>query len=122
MRSVYKAGFHGAYTLPALLVLALLLLSGCSEEERAGPTAVIWIPKQVNARPDTAPFTHQMITDELTIPWQLDFVPDGRILITERNGLVRVVRSEEHTSELQSRGHLVCRLLLEKKNVRFYSL
>src|SRR5437870_8901849 len=27
------------------------------------------------------------------------------------------VRSEEHTSELQSRGHLVCRLLLEKKNI-----
>src|SRR5690625_5663962 len=27
-------------------------------------------------------------------------------------------RSEEHTSELQSRGHLVCRLLLEKKNGR----
>src|SRR2546422_2891107 len=28
------------------------------------------------------------------------------------------VRSEEHTSELQSRLHLVCRLLLEKKNQR----
>src|SRR5690625_5794841 len=27
-----------------------------------------------------------------------------------------LVRSEEHTSELQSRGHLVCRLLLEEKN------
>src|SRR5690625_7998821 len=27
----------------------------------------------------------------------------------------QVLRSEEHTSELQSRGHLVCRLLLEKK-------
>src|SRR5690625_5753561 len=27
-------------------------------------------------------------------------------------------RSEEHTSELQSRGHLVCRLLLEKNNPR----
>src|SRR5690625_5549712 len=26
-------------------------------------------------------------------------------------------RSEEHTSELQSRGHLVCRLMLEKKNL-----
>src|SRR5437870_11600929 len=26
-----------------------------------------------------------------------------------------MTRSEEHTSELQSRGHLVCRLLLEKK-------
>src|SRR5690625_6391233 len=30
------------------------------------------------------------------------------------------VRSEEHTSELQSRGHLVCRLLLEKKDVVNY--
>src|SRR2546422_2426065 len=29
---------------------------------------------------------------------------------------VREKRSEEHTSELQSRLHLVCRLLLEKKN------
>src|SRR5690625_2799451 len=31
-----------------------------------------------------------------------------------------VGRSEEHTSELQSRGHLVCRLLLEKKNKSYY--
>src|SRR5690625_2153859 len=32
-------------------------------------------------------------------------------------------RSEEHTSELQSRGHLVCRLLLEKKkNINTTSL
>src|SRR5687768_18242148 len=30
--------------------------------------------------------------------------------------LKRPIRSEEHTSELQSRLHLVCRLLLEKKN------
>src|SRR5690625_6548944 len=29
-------------------------------------------------------------------------------------GVSTIVRSEEHTSELQSRGHLVCRLLLEK--------
>src|SRR5690625_6355728 len=36
----------------------------------------------------------------------LDLVPEGQY------------RSEEHTSELQSRGHLVCRLLLEKKNTR----
>src|SRR2546428_7224538 len=30
-------------------------------------------------------------------------------------------RSEEHTSELQSRSDLVCRLLLEKKKIRAYS-
>src|SRR5437870_9705645 len=37
-----------------------------------------------------------------------------RTLITTKCEL----RSEEHTSELQSRGHLVCRLLLEKKKIR----
>src|SRR5437870_9079164 len=44
----------------------------------------------------------------------------GNVLLTDDNriGLIDLgmVRSEEHTSELQSRGHLVCRLLLEKKN------
>src|SRR5690625_4857181 len=35
--------------------------------------------------------------------------------VVERN-VDPSMRSEEHTSELQSRGHLVCRLLLEKKN------
>src|SRR2546430_3419543 len=32
----------------------------------------------------------------------------------------RRLRSEEHTSELQSQSNLVCRLLLEKKNNKFY--
>src|SRR2546422_3186128 len=40
--------------------------------------------------------------------------PSLRSLAGQLNGLQR--RSEEHTSELQSRLHLVCRLLLEKKN------
>src|SRR5437870_8222558 len=34
----------------------------------------------------------------------------------------RYQRSEEHTSELQSRGHLVCRLLLEKKKIVAHSI
>src|SRR2546422_6982520 len=38
---------------------------------------------------------------------------DGRIRAAVR--WLPVLRSEEHTSELQSRLHLVCRLLLEKK-------
>src|SRR5690625_7023546 len=37
--------------------------------------------------------------------------PDGAVYM----GAYLSSRSEEHTSELQSRGHLVCRLLLEKK-------
>src|SRR2546422_5973116 len=43
-------------------------------------------------------------------------------LLAQRQGLeccrVGDARSEEHTSELQSRLHLVCRLLLEKKKKR----
>src|SRR3712207_8780491 len=39
----------------------------------------------------------------------------GSILFT---GVAMVIRSEEHTSELQSRQYLVCRLLLEKKKYK----
>src|SRR5690349_23435700 len=42
----------------------------------------------------------------------------GLVLGADRLGLRRVgLRSEEHTSELQSRRDLVCRLLLEKKKI-----
>src|SRR3712207_7861228 len=46
--------------------------------------------------------------------------PAARVLLVDdhdfmRTGLRFVLRSEEHTSELQSRQYLVCRLLLEKK-------
>src|SRR5438552_8295406 len=37
------------------------------------------------------------------------------------SGASDVARSEEHTSELQSPDHLVCRLLLEKKKTKNYS-
>src|SRR5439155_11680197 len=39
--------------------------------------------------------------------------PHVRLLVQQ------CLRSEEHTSELQSRGHLVCRLLLEKKKKKY---
>src|SRR3712207_8160122 len=42
-------------------------------------------------------------------PWQVVFSVDPPVPLREG------VRSEEHTSELQSRQYLVCRLLLEKK-------
>src|SRR5690625_6408146 len=38
-----------------------------------------------------------------------------QIVREEQDAIGGQERSEEHTSELQSRGHLVCRLLLEKK-------
>src|SRR5437870_7442841 len=41
--------------------------------------------------------------------------PGGAAVPGDVPGGLPYPRSEEHTSELQSRGHLVCRLLLEKK-------
>src|SRR3712207_6895368 len=52
---------------------------------------------------------------------------DDKVLV-ERRGAVQVVtinrpsRSEEHTSELQSRQYLVCRLLLEKKKINYETI
>src|SRR5207244_4867325 len=43
----------------------------------------------------------------------------GRRMMTGGRNYLPLKRSEEHTSELQSPDHLVCRLLLEKKK-RFY--
>src|SRR5437870_13302998 len=45
-----------------------------------------------------------------------DRLEDCTLYVTLEPCAVGSPRSEEHTSELQSRGHLVCRLLLEKKN------
>src|SRR5207253_9644243 len=40
------------------------------------------------------------------------------VFLKKEKDIGTLARSEEHTSELQSRGHLVCRLLLEKKNTK----
>src|SRR3712207_8462623 len=44
----------------------------------------------------------------------------GALLAVPLMAVTHRVRSEEHTSELQSRQYLVCRLLLEKKKYRYF--
>src|SRR2546422_3438068 len=51
-----------------------------------------------------------LILLDLTLPDR-----DGFEILAELRERYPAIRSEEHTSELQSRLHLVCRLLLEKK-------
>src|SRR2546429_3792733 len=64
---------------------------------------------------DIFPFTDLEETDSET------GVTDGLLVRAMKDAVVpRIFRSEEHTSELQSRLHLVCRLLLEKKNKLLY--
>src|SRR5260221_9967015 len=60
------------------------------------------------------PYTTLFRSIEL-IPWGSNYT--FAALLRAEDG-ERVVRSEEHTSELQSHSDLVCRLLLEKKKTR----
>src|SRR3712207_8659219 len=71
----------------------------------------------VNRTPDFAVrFRNVRVT-----PRSATSVPNsvGELLaVRDDRAPIRVLRSEEHTSELQSRQYLVCRLLLEKKNYK----
>src|SRR5437773_1332057 len=58
---------------------------------------------------------HPTILVDYRIPWWGSFPVWVALLLVGRELLMR---SEEHTSELQSHHDLVCRLLLEKKNLR----
>src|SRR5690348_17454600 len=56
----------------------------------------------------------------VNLPNRQSFSPDSGYYLQDETGLsfvkgAPIFRSEEHTSELQSPVHLVCRLLLEKK-------
>src|SRR5437899_7842582 len=70
--------------------------------------------------------THVIVVDGPTGKVAGD-IPDtprthGIALAPKSMPCVRGVRSEEHTSELQSLRHLVCRLLLEKKKQQKYNI
>src|SRR5437870_6574403 len=72
----------------------------------------IFGPEDV-ARPKPAPDMLRAALAWLRVP-AAEALYIGDMVVDIETALA--ARSEEHTSELQSRGHLVCRLLLEKKN------
>src|SRR5690554_7289011 len=61
-------------------------------------------------------------TSDVTYDLNLDLKANSQVkflIVTEiQSNNATFKRSEEHTSELQSRPHLVCRLLLEKKKIK----
>src|SRR2546421_7361313 len=55
------------------------------------------------------------VVPDATSEWNPEMAPHAMVMNANGNSLPANTRSEEHTSELQSRSDLVCRLLLEKK-------
>src|SRR2546422_5338831 len=68
---------------------------------------------------DRSPLATAVVTAAMFRTWLVRF---DAMKLTEsvRSFHVPATRSEEHTSELQSRLHLVCRLLLEKKKYQLF--
>src|SRR2546422_7507960 len=60
-------------------------------------------------------FFAERVAQELGMGGYVKNLWDGRVEVYAIGDEALLERSEEHTSELQSRLHLVCRLLLEKK-------
>src|SRR3712207_8903469 len=79
--------------------MEVIQLAGYTEEEKLEIAKRYLVPRQTERNGLTA--------------GKIAFNDDALRLVID--GYTREARSEEHTSELQSRQYLVCRLLLEKK-------
>src|SRR3712207_443734 len=101
----------------------------CSMPLRAAESAVTWAANGVDLREPLKPAppadSHAITFPSLSVRETIVLLklvlmwawPNGMFLRGLRRPRPRAPRSEEHTSELQSRQYLVCRLLLEKKTI-----
>src|SRR3712207_1993472 len=86
-----------------------------------GPSAVSRNTKKAGARIAGLKATESVCPYCAVGCGQVVYTRDGELVDIEGNPRSPINRSEEHTSELQSRQYLVCRLLLEKKKTPYRS-
>src|SRR2546430_17131006 len=102
--------------------------SGCFSSPISGYTFIFFFFFLMIRRPPRSTLFPYTTLFRSTIDPQLDGSRGGtirrrRFLQISALGLTTAaMRSEEHTSELQSQSNLVCRLLLEKKKNRYHSI
>src|SRR5690625_4969137 len=115
MVRMFVAGHAGVSALAAEHNVQVRVLDLGVDDDLSG------LPAAVTARKVRRGSGAIHLTDALTTAETQDALDVGRVVAREEidAGAQMLIsgdmRSEEHTSELQSRGHLVCRLLLEKK-------
>src|SRR5258705_13729155 len=83
-------------------VVAVVLLAGidnletkaCSSQDSAPSSS------QIFSTDDGVRFRVEVVAKGLEIPWSLVFMPDGRLLVPERHGRVRVIDTARGTAEI----------------------
>src|SRR5690625_6550832 len=96
--------------------IAQIRTGSCTDQPSQYPHSKRRVPTikmQASARPHPTP--HTIPRGRSANPWATSVAKNSTSACRDRVAVANILRSEEHTSELQSRGHLVCRLLLEKK-------
>src|SRR5690625_1734642 len=128
MKSLFKENFIKPYKYLGALIVLILFISGCTFLPKEEPVLAPPLTEPAELDYNTAEVTRGDIAVAVQgvgsmIPknnTDLHYTSDGgrlkEILVAEgdkieKGQILAEVRSEEHTSELQSRGHLVCRLL-----------
>src|SRR5688572_31285320 len=78
--------------IPPCCLLFILCLTACSPEKKEEKNAAAIHSEKQDFSIDT-------ITSELKNPWGIAFLPDGRTLVTERGGEIRIVKDGKLLNE-----------------------
>ena len=73
--------------LSSLLALLLIVGTGCAQETRTDDVPTI----------SNTDYSYEVVVPELTNPWGLAHMPDGSMLITEKNGTIVHLKTEKKT-------------------------
>ncbi|MEE8158306.1 MAG: PQQ-dependent sugar dehydrogenase [Dehalococcoidia bacterium] len=78
----------------SVLLTLLIVLQGCADTATPSPPPAT---PTVGPTPTPTPNTTievlaEVVVKELKVPWALAFAPDGRLFVTEREGIIRVIR------------------------------
>ena len=83
---------HRWISISSLIVFIFIFTQCLSEEETVTSPPVYRLFERNNLE-------YTVLSDQLDIPWQMAFLPDGGILITERNGIVKIFKNGVLNSE-----------------------
>lgn len=89
MDSFHSKGLIKCIVAALLIIGCTFFLTYCTDK-----TSSVDIDDELD------PLRYEIITDDLEIPWQMDFTPDGRIFITERNGLVKIIENDQLSDQV----------------------